>query len=168
MTRGEQYAAWMKAEANYALGKFPSADNYAYLKNGVNRGDFCFGVSAVGYVHRAAMFEELAAEHPRARLQFVQIGERLDTDPLVRMPATGSVVSDRTRCFEVLQEMQDRMSGAQEADQAQRYAALFLGRTAFECEVASGHFVWAAERYGWPAPGLSSGNVEPWGSAAEA
>lgn len=184
----EAFEHWMEVETSYALSKFSPADQYPYLVEGVTRGSFSFQSSALGYMRRACTIAEVLEEVPEVSgLRLVQMLGKAAHN-LVALDATAkSYNSDmrsqiaagfdtihrlaqqvapdvayssniidaatirRRSLFSVLQTLQDE----------QNWPA-FHGLLGLEMQLAADQFVSAAENYGWPKPGFSSGNVEPW------
>lgn len=180
----------MEVETSYALGKFSAAKQYPYWVAGVSRGEFSFEVSALNYMTRAQLFaNSVSGSYDPLGLQLVQcLGKAAHN--LVAMDSTGysynhgggRLIGSSVETFNQLAG-QLELTNAPDADEiaaasaARRdvFASLQESQDAGdmigfhlllrpELQYAANQFTTAAETYGWPAPGASSGNIEPWNS----
>lgn len=187
MSLGEKFEQWMEIESSYALGKFPVASQYPYWEAGVTRGHFSFRDSALNYLRRAEAFSEEAEVGERGGLQLVQsmgkaahnlialdaaawthesrrglfIAREVGTISSVAAglevydPITPEQIrwttGDRREIFDELQVFQDQENMEE-----------FLHMLDQEIRFAADQFATVAKTYGWPTPGVSSGEISPW------
>ncbi|HPR09079.1 MAG TPA: hypothetical protein PLT04_00735 [Candidatus Saccharibacteria bacterium] len=174
-------------ETIYSTQKFPDESQYPYWEQGVNRGDFSFAVSILNYLNRARLFvQEIHDENNPLGLQVTQslgksahntialaavaqtyqhrrpllvvhneiaagINNRLDETLPINQTCLDDAYEHRQTSLEALQVAQD--SGN---------IGTFRQTLSLEMIAASSLFVSAAKRYGYPAPGRSSGDITAW------
>jgi|GEM_PF-2626299 len=182
----DKFEHWMQAETSYALQKFSPDTQYAYFDQGVARGSFSFKASALNYMARAALFEKNRADIPEIGLKVTQsLGKA--THNLIALDAVAGAswlgrgkqlrylveVADligsnlrvgRAPTFRGIQRTQqirgdhfDRLQAYQDENNVDE----FQHTLQHEIQIATNMFVSAAQAYGWPEPGRTSGDVEP-------
>lgn len=183
-----KFERWMELETSYALTKIKPVEQYPYWEQGITRGSYSFRSSALSYVQRARAITRVLEEIPQASgINMVQaLGKAAHN--LVALEATGRSYYDSKRTqiaasLETVAVLSEHihpdvavgLSHLDETYQKRRWLfshlqywqdekdmKTFHRQLLPEMHIAADQFVSAAELYGWPEPGISSGNAGLW------